>query len=239
MNDLQFGCASTDWNRRLCVGSEFSQYASKTLVLGHREEIIPTLEAATYELLEEYLRKRKARPKAIVFYRDGVADNQFQKCKTTEVPQIQKVSMIQLFCVSTTTILSTWTLDSLSWYDLTSWKWCSWDNHSNHKSQTKVGRLKFEFWHFMIASNRFCFVLKVSSLYSQAMWSHSAPRLGILWHTLFDLEYTIFTTTTALYHSTSLSVLALLNSSKHTRNSETCPTTLVVYSSPVYPPNWT
>eukprot|EP00803_Ostreobium_quekettii_P004715 evm.model.scf_2111.1 EVM.evm.TU.scf_2111.1 scf_2111:7138-18005(+) len=72
------------------LDTEFSQYASKTLTIGHREEIIPNLEGAIHELLQEYKRARNTSPRAIVFYRDGVADNQFQKCKSTEIPQIQK-----------------------------------------------------------------------------------------------------------------------------------------------------
>ncbi|GMH32738.1 hypothetical protein BSKO_00572 [Bryopsis sp. KO-2023] len=67
-----------------------AQYASETLVLGNRIEIIPVLDTAIEKLLNEFKRRNKRLPGVLVFYRDGIADNQFAECREKEIPQIHK-----------------------------------------------------------------------------------------------------------------------------------------------------
>lgn len=74
-----------------------AQYASETLILGRRVEIIPVLDAAIEKLLLEYQKRNRKLPGTIVFYRDGIANNQFEECKAIEIPQIYKVGFVHIF----------------------------------------------------------------------------------------------------------------------------------------------
>ena len=59
-----------------------------------REEIVRTLEESMITLLKDYARHNRFPPKRIIFFRDGVAHNQFQAVTDVEVDQIRRACEI-------------------------------------------------------------------------------------------------------------------------------------------------
>lgn len=63
-------------------------YCAKTMIQGHRVEIIPGMRQATRQLLHMFYTKNKRLPHAIIMYRDGVSEGQFDEVQQKEIPQI-------------------------------------------------------------------------------------------------------------------------------------------------------
>jgi len=63
-------------------------YLTRTMIQGHRVEVIPGMRRATADLLTEFYRKNQRLPAAIIMYRDGVAEGQFEEVQKKEIPQI-------------------------------------------------------------------------------------------------------------------------------------------------------
>ncbi|GMH42105.1 hypothetical protein BSKO_10024 [Bryopsis sp. KO-2023] len=66
------------------------QYAACDLFLPSRNEMINSLDEAVASLVNMYQARNGHRPDAIIFYRDGIADNQFAECREKEIPKIQQ-----------------------------------------------------------------------------------------------------------------------------------------------------
>lgn len=60
---------------------------------GHRQEMID-LQAPAKDLLKSFYLRTKYKPEAIVFYRDGVADGQFQAVLDKELFELRAVSCL-------------------------------------------------------------------------------------------------------------------------------------------------
>ena len=67
-----------------------SKYRADCSVQKHRQEIIADLETMTKGLLIEFYHATRAKPRRIIFYRDGVSEGQFDDVVLKEVAAIQR-----------------------------------------------------------------------------------------------------------------------------------------------------
>lgn len=75
------------------VGSDdanFANFPGSMRLQAGTQEMIADLEGMVYERLMRFYENRKFLPNRMIFYRDGVSEDQFAKCRTTEIPQIEK-----------------------------------------------------------------------------------------------------------------------------------------------------
>lgn len=70
-----------------------SRYCATVRVQDHREEIINDLANMIRELLIQFYKKTKAKPRKIIFYRDGVSEGQFDQVLKYEVRAVQEACM--------------------------------------------------------------------------------------------------------------------------------------------------
>lgn len=67
------------------------RYASRTLAQAHRTEVITGLKEAAKSLLTHfYFANRSKKPEAILFFRDGVAENQFDEVLKAEYTALRE-----------------------------------------------------------------------------------------------------------------------------------------------------
>lgn len=67
-----------------------SRYSACVRIQGHRVEVIEDLENVTVELLKQFYRHMKVKPRKIIMFRDGVSEGQFQQVLFHEMSAIQK-----------------------------------------------------------------------------------------------------------------------------------------------------
>jgi eukaryotic translation initiation factor 2C len=67
------------------MDSSLGRYATRVMSQTHRTEIVANLDGATYEFLKMFMQQNGGKkPEAIMFYRDGVGDNQFAEVRQHE-----------------------------------------------------------------------------------------------------------------------------------------------------------
>ncbi|KAK5124739.1 hypothetical protein LTR85_001452 [Meristemomyces frigidus] len=73
------------------VGSDdpnFANFPGAMRLQAGTQEMIEELDDMVYECLIRFHKLRNALPKRMIFYRDGVSEDQFAKCRSMEIPQI-------------------------------------------------------------------------------------------------------------------------------------------------------
>ncbi|KIO29143.1 hypothetical protein M407DRAFT_21713 [Tulasnella calospora MUT 4182] len=86
------------------VDSDASKYIAVSRAQGFRQEMIQDLADMIAHIIKKYMHYRKEKegnanpaPRRILFYRDGISEGEFQKCKEQEVAQIFSSSSVSRF----------------------------------------------------------------------------------------------------------------------------------------------
>lgn len=69
---------------------ELANFPGSMRLQAGTQEMIEELEDMVYERLIHFTKQRGFLPKRVIFYRDGVSEDQFAKCRQLEIPQIER-----------------------------------------------------------------------------------------------------------------------------------------------------